>query len=272
MLGVYEAKTKDGMTVYRSKISYNGKSVSLGTYETMEGANGAYNEAKKLYFDESLNIDEVFLGDSIREGHKGRFLPSDKVVSILNHRDHNIYIKTPIYIRTGYISYYLKDGREMKFDMDELFYYSSHRILKRGESLYVNDFGMQYRILDRYGIHHNSVSGVDYTFVNGDELDFRSANVIVINRFFGVHRKEEITGKPYYETKIHINGDYIIGRYKSDVRAAIAYNKAADYAKEHGLDKEFPQNYVDDISPREYADVYLDLKLPKKFLEFFSEE
>ena len=251
MLGVYEAKTKDGMSVYRSKISYNGKSVSLGTYETMEGANGAYNEAKKLYFDESLNIDEVFLGDSIREGHKGRFLPSDKVVSILNHRDHNIYIKTPIYIRTGYISYYLRDGREMKFDMDELFYYSSHRILKRGESLYVN---------------------VDYTFVNGDELDFRSANVIVINRFFGVHRKEEIAGKPYYETKIHINGDYIIGRYKSDVRAAIAYNKAADYAKEHGLDKEFPQNYVDDISPREYADVYLELKLPKKFLEFFSEE
>ena len=268
--GAYRATTKDGKVVYRSKISYHGKSVSLGTYDTEDEANGAYTEAQKLYTNLNLTIDEVFLGDKVRAGHKGRFLPSDKVVSILNHRDHDIYIKTPIYIRNGYISYFMRDGSELKFDMDELFYYSSHRILKRGESLYVNDFGMQYRILDRYGIHINSVSGKDYTFVNGDSLDFRSANVIVVNPYFGVHKKEEVEGKPYFEAKIHLNGDYIIGRYKTQVKAAIAYNKACDYAKENGLDREFIQNYIDEISPREYADIYTEIKLPQSFLSFFE--
>lgn len=268
--GAYQATTKDGKTVFRSKISYRGKSVSLGTYETEVEANGAYVEAKKLYQDESISIDEVFLGDRLREKIKSAYLPSDKVVSIINHRDHNIYIKTPIYIRNGYISYFMRDGKELKFDMDELFYYSSHRILKRGNSLYVNDFGMQYRILDRYGIHHNSVSGVDYTFVNGDELDFRSANVVVVNPYFGVRKKEVLAAKPYYETKIHLNGDYIVGRFKDEVRAAIAYNKAADYAKEHGFDKDFPQNYVDEVSPREYAEIYYEIKLSENFVDFFK--
>lgn len=268
--GAYKATTKDGKTVYRSKISYRGKSVSLGTYETEEEANGAYYEAKKLYADDMISIDEVFLGDRLRERMQSTFLPSDKVVSIINHRDHNIYIKTPIYIRNGYISYYMRDGKELKFDMDELFYYSSHRILKRGNSLYVNDFGMQYRILDRYGIHHNSVSGVDYTFVNGDELDFRSANIVVVNPYFGVRKKEELTARPYYETKIHLNGDFIVGRYSSQIKAAIAYNKACDYAREHGFLKEFAQNYVDEISPREYAEIYYDIQLPENFIRFFE--
>ena len=45
----------------------------------------------------------------------------------------------------------------LKFDIDDLFYYSSHKILKRQGHLYVNDYGMQITILNRYGIKNYGV-------------------------------------------------------------------------------------------------------------------
>lgn len=70
----------------------------------------------------------------------------------MNFRDNGVYIKTPIYLRRNYFEYFLSPTLILKFDIDDLFYYSSHRIQKRGGHLFVSDYGMQYNILSRYGI------------------------------------------------------------------------------------------------------------------------
>lgn len=73
-----------------------------------------------------------------------------------------MYIPTPIYLRKNYFSYYLSIHRELKFDIDDLFYYSSHRILTRQGHLYVNHYGMQLTLLGRYGIKTHAVNGRDF--------------------------------------------------------------------------------------------------------------
>ena len=261
LAGVYEAKKKNGTVYYRSSIHFMGTHVSLGSFDTERDAHKCYKEADKLYHTPSITLDNY--------SRKIRFLPMDKAVTILNHRDNRIYIKTPIYLRTGYFSYFMKDGRELKFDNDDLFYYSSHRILMRQGHLYVNDYGMQYSILSRFGIKSFAVAGKDYTFANGDPTDFRYQNVIVVNKYHGVTRIEK-SGRISYQTKIHLNGDFLIGRYSTDSKAAVAYNKAVDYARDHGLVKDFIMNYVVEYSPKEYAETYTSVHLPKKYMDYID--
>ena len=259
--GVFLAKKKDGSIYYRSNITHKGKHVSLGSYDDEETAAQAYEAAQRLYSDTSitlLNLDPGSLP-----------LPFDKAVSIINHRDNGIYIKTPVYLQQGYFSYFLKGIGELKFDNDDLFYYSSHRILVHDGHLYVNDFGMQYGILSRFGIKNHAVAGRDYIFANGDDHDFRYQNIIVINRFHGVRRSDK-AGIIYHETRIHINGEYLIGRYSDDRIAAVAYNKAADAAINAGIRKSFPQNYIADYTAAEYADIYRSITLPAKYLKYLS--
>ncbi|MBQ1547180.1 MAG: hypothetical protein IIZ61_02195 [Lachnospiraceae bacterium] len=261
--GVFEAKKKNGDTYYRTGITYRGKHVSLGSFDTEKEAGKAYLDAKKIYEDSGKKI-------NLTNYHNLKTpLSHDKIITILNHRDNKMYIKTPIYLRTGYFSYFLDKNTELKFDNDDLFYYSSHRILRRQGHLYVNDYGMQYSILQRFGIKSFGVSGKDYTFANGDDTDYRYQNVIVINRYHGV-TKIDINGMEIHETKIHLNGDFLIGRFKSDSVAAVAYNKAVDFAKDHGYKKQFIQNYVIDYSPKEYADVYTEVELPQKYIKYIE--
>ena len=92
----------------------------------------------------------------------------------------------------------------------------------------------------RYGIKNYAVEGRDFRFVNGDDLDFRYENIEIINCFHGVSRVTK-AGKPYYKAKIHINGDYIIGYYETDIQAAIAYNKAIDLLKSRSTRAVCPQ-------------------------------
>ena len=89
-------------------------------------------------------------------------LPFEKVVILINYRDNNIYIKNPIYLFNNYFVYYLNQSTILKFDKDDLFYYSSHKIQYRGGHLFVSDYGMQYNILNRYGIKPYAVKGKDY--------------------------------------------------------------------------------------------------------------
>ncbi len=259
--GVYQTTKKDGTTYYRSNITYAGRHVSLGSFADEDTAAAAYVAARRLYSDASITLVNI--------GNEHEPLSFDKAVTILNHRDHGIYIKTPIYLQTGYFSYFLKGVGELKFDNDDLFYYSEHRILVHDGHIYVNDFGMQYGILARYGIKNFAVAGKDYTFANGDPLDFRYQNIIVINRYHGVTKKT-IAGNVRYEAKIHINGEYLIGRFRSEPEAAVAYNKAADAASSAGIQKNFIQNYVVDLSAKEYADVYSDILLPEKYLRYLE--
>ncbi len=260
--GVYQTTKKDGTVYYRANITHAGKHISLGSFDTEEDAAAAYQAAGRLYADTDITI--------LNLSHQHEPLSFDKAVTILNHRDHKIYIKTPIYLQTGYFSYFLKGVGELKFDNDDLFYYSEHRILVHDGHIYVNDFGMQYGILARYGIKNFAVAGKDYTFANGDELDFRYQNIIVVNRYHGVTKKT-VAGNVRYEAKIHINGEYLIGRFRSEPEAAVAYNKAADAAVDAGVKKNFIQNYVVDFSAKEYADVYSQIALPGKYLEYLRD-
>jgi len=260
--GVYEAKRKNNTTYYRTSITFRGKHISLGSFDTEEEAHKAYVAAGEILSKKTVTL--------LNYQKHLKTLSPEKAIVLLNYRDNGIYIKTPIYLQTGYFSYYLNGTEEFKFDNDDLFYYSSHPILCHDGHYYVNDYGMQYGILSRFGIHPFAVSGIDYQFANGDERDFRYQNVVVINRYQGV-RKITYHDMIRYETRIHINGHFLIGRFRTEEKAAVAYNKAADLAIEAGITKNFIQNYVVEYTPREYAEVYHDLSMPEKFLDYLRD-
>lgn len=259
--GVSIARQKNGTLYYRSGITYRNKHISLGSFSTEEDANTAYLEASKILSDDSVNIDNIF--------YLNLTLSSEKAVILLNFRDNQIYFKNPIYLRKGYFSYFLSSSMELKFDIDDLFYYSSHKIQRRQGHLFVSDYGMQYSIFARYGIKPYAVAGRDYTFANGDSLDFRYSNIIIRNHFHGV-RQIQKNGVVKYQSIIHINGNYQIGTYPSEEKAAIAYNKAVDLAKAAGIRKNFPENYIDAYSPKEYADLYTKIKISKRYLSYLK--
>lgn len=261
LAGVYKAIKKDGSVYYRGNITFNNKHISIGSFDSEEECSLAYMESKKILTDSSITL--------LSYQSKIKTLPFEKCVTLINFRDNKIYIKNPIYLQKNFFIYYLNQSTLLKFDNDDLFYYSSHKIQVRGGHLFVNDYGMQYNILGRYGIKPYSVKGRDYDFANGDETDLRYSNIIVINKYHGVF-KEIKNGKKRYVAKIHLNGDYIVGRYSTEAKAAIAYNKAVDLCKARGMCKNFPLNYVSEYSPKEYADIYTDLKISTRVYKFFK--
>lgn len=259
--GVSIAKQKNGTIYYRSSITYQNKHISLGSFSTEEDAGTAYLDALKILND--TTIDLITLADS------NFILSHEKMIILLNFRDNRLYIKNPIYLRKGYFSYFLSPAIELKFDIDDLFYYSSHKIQKRHGHLFVSDYGMQYSILSRYGIKPYAVAGRDYEFVNGDPHDFRYSNILVRNHYHGVQQISQ-NGVIKYRTFIHINGNYVIGTYSTEEKAAVAYNKAADMAKTAGIAKNFPENYVESYSPKEYAEVYTKLHISKRYITYLE--
>lgn len=256
--GVFTAQKKDGTVYYRSSLTHQKKHISLGSYSTAAIAYNAYLEGCSLLEDASLTIDS----------YSGRqILPFAKWVCLINFRDNNIYFSTPIYVRKKYFEYYLTPKDVLKFDIDDLFFYSSHKIMCRGRHFFVADYGMQINIMSRYGIKNYAVRDRDYRFVNGDEMDFRYENIEVYNSYHGVIRKETGQGT-LYTARIHINGNYVIGTYRSDVEAAIAYNKAIDILKKAGVRKNFSPNYLENLSPSSYADIYSKLHISKKITDY----
>lgn len=275
--GVYQAKKKDNTIYFRSNITYLGKHISLGSYDTEKEANKAYHEAWILLHGEDTihQIVDYFIRDSAnvqpqeREEQPYLTLPFEKCVMLVNFREHKMYIANPIYLRKNYFSYYLSPGEELKFDIDDLFYYTRHKIMRRQGHLFVNDYGMQVTIMSRYGLKSHAVRGRDYEFANGDPTDLRYSNVIVINRYHGVCVIEK-NGKKYYRTKIHINGNYTIGTYTTEEKAAIAYNKAVALANEAGICLHHSQNYLESLSEEEYWSIYEKIKISKKYLDYLG--
>lgn len=253
--GVYKTKHKDGTVCYRSSITFSGKHISLGSFDTEKKASDAYRQADRLLHTRTLTLEDYREKDAI--------LPFAKWVSILNFRDNGIYIKTPIYLKQKYFYYYFARDDFLIFDSDDLFYYNTRTITRRGGHLFVADYGMQVNILSRYGIKNYAVPGRDFRFVNGDKRDFRYENIEIINRFHGVQKKEK-NGQPMYETKIHWNGDFLVGRYKNEIEAAIAYNKAASTLIQKGYVKKYPVNYIEELSDRQYFELYEKVPVSKK--------
>lgn len=260
--GVYEAFKKDHTRYYRANIHYRAKHISLGSFPTFEEANAVYVQAHAMLNDADAVLPEAF----------SRYdrIPFEKIVILLNFRDNGMYLGTPVYLQSQhYFVYYLSPELELKFDNDDLFYYSSHRILQRGGHLYTNDYGMQVSLLSRYGIKNYAVAGTDYEFVNGDCHDFRYENIRNINPYYGVSRSDE-NGRVSYLTRIHINGNYQIGIYSSETDAAIAYNKAVDLARTAGIDRNYPTNYIAGLSASDYADIYTRIKVSRAYREYLK--
>ena len=257
--GVYEAKKKNGQLYYRAHIHFRGKHIALGSFDTMDHAGKVHEAARELLDDIKITLPDAF--------SKYPLIRYDKIVTLLNFRNNGIYLGTPIYLLSGYFIYYLSPELELKFDNDDLFYYSSHRILQRGGHLYINDYGMQVNLLSRYGIKNYAIAGVDYLFANGDETDFRYENIVNINPYYGVSRLDQ-NGRIFYQVKIHINGNYQIGIYEDEAIAAIAYNKAVDLAKAAGIDRNYPTNYVTTMSAKEYAECYTKIHVSRSYREY----
>lgn len=269
--GVYTAKRKNGLVYYRSSITYRQKHISLGSFETMEQGHEAYKTASRILSDSTITI------EAYKKEHC--VLSFLKWVVLINFRDHGIYFKTPIYLKKNYFLYYLAQDEVLKFDVEDLFYYSKHKIMKRGGHLFVADYGMQVNIQSRYGIKNYAVLDRDYTFCNGDTKDYRYGNIHIINKYHGVRNLQTqnknstlLSNALNYETRIHLNGDYIVGRYRTEVEAAVAYNKAVMLLKKQNIQKEFPMNYIDEINEIEYASILNRVRISKKirFLDISS--
>lgn len=88
----------------------------------------------------------------------------------------------------------------------------------------------------------------------------------VVNKYNGVSQIVK-NGRIMFQSRIHINGDFIIGTYGAEYEAAIAYNKVADM-----LEPVFPvnytRNYIEDISHITYAAAYNSVKISKRVIEY----
>ena len=270
LVGVFEAKKKNGEYYYRSSITYKGRHISLGSFDFPEDAHSAYLEADRILHEPALyEIDllETYFSGMAKHKKKSRksfakidFLSFEKVVILLNYRDNDIYFHCPIYLYKNYFHYYLEPGYHLTFDKEDLFYYSSHKIMRRGNHLFVADYGMQVTIASRYGIRNFAVKDRDFRFINQDDTDYRYSNIEIINPYHGVLREGNF-GHYTYRVLIHINGNYVVGTYNDAETAAIAYNKAADLCHQYGIDKKFPVNYIENLSPKMYADIYATIKI-----------
>lgn len=259
--GVYTAKRKNGTVYYRASLTYRNKHISLGSFVSDIDANRAYLFASSLLKDSSVTLNHY---------HPDSPLSFGKWVCLLNFRDNGIYFATPIYMRPKFFYYYFSPRDFFIFDTEDLFYYSSRKISRRGSHYFVADYGMQINIMSRYGIKNYAVEGRDYRFINGNNHDFRYENIEIINRYNGVCACNE-KGQIRYQVKIHVKGNVTVGTYASELEAAIAYNKAIDILKKAGVDKAYTPNYIEGISPAVYADLYSSIKVSPGLTAYRSE-
>lgn len=259
--GVFLAKKKDGTIYFRSSFTVRNKHISLGSYSNELQASRAYREACLIMSDLSYTPDSDYQTFT---------LYFSKIISIINFRDHGIYMKSPIYLRKNYFQYFISPHLDYKFDQEDLFYYSNKSIIKRKGHLCVADYGMQVSILSRYGIKPYGIKNQDYIFINNDETDLRRANIKIINHYTGVKIFYTKSGQVQYRAFIHIRGNHQLGSYPSEEQAAIAYNKAVDLLKSYGINKNYNFNFIDGISSKDYADIYTHIQLPTKFISYLD--
>lgn len=252
--GVYQTTLKDGTLSYRASLTCRRKHISLGSFPDEETAHAAYLTASGL-----LTNPRMILPDYRDDSP----LAFEKWVSLINLRDNGLYFSTPIYLMKTYFLYYLEPDLELKFDLDDLFYYASHKILRRGGHLFVADYGMQLTLGTRYGIKSYGIPGRDFLFVNQDNYDYRYENIHILNTYHGVLPVQK-KGKRQYMARLHLRSYYIVGYYDTAMEAAIAYNKAIDVLGQNGITKNYVANYIDELAPSQYAELYNAVKISDK--------
>ena len=255
--GVFPAVKKDGTPYFRASLTHKRKHISLGSFPTPEAAHAAYKEGCRLLAHRDLTLNG-FSADSP--------LAFEKWVILINFRDNGLYFGNPIYVGSRMFTYHLSPTLALKFDPDDLFYYSSHKIMRRGGHFFVADYGMQVSIVSRYGIKPYAREGRDFRFINGDSTDFRRENLEILNIYHGVTREQK-KGQYVYTVRIHVRGNYLVGHYNDLLEAAIAYNKAIDVLRKNGFTKNFSQNYIEGLSPSRYAELYTSVKISPKLYQ-----
>ena len=258
LAGVSIAVKKNHEVYYRSGITFHNKHISLGSFLTEEEAHKAYLTAQAILYTDDYTLEHP-AADSL--------LSFDKQVSLMNYRDNGFYFGNPIYLYKQYFEYYLGSDICLKFDIDDLFYYGSHKIIKRGGHLCVADYGSQVSIHTRYGLKPYAVCGRDYISLSDDPYDYRRHNIQILNRYHGVSRTQK-GNHTLYRAVIHIRGNYIIGDYETEDEAAIAYNKAIDILHKKGVKKNFTPNYLDGLSPAVYAQIYTTVTISHKIVQY----
>lgn len=256
--GVFSAAKKNGEVYYRASLTYRRKHISLGSFPTKKAAHAAYLEGCRLLQDSQISV------HSYRDTSPLAF---EKWISLLNFRDNGIYSSNPVYAAQKMVCYYLSPSHVLKFDPEDLFYFATHKIMRRGNHYFVSVYGSQVSVAARYGIKPYAKEGRDFRFRNGDANDFRRENLEILNIYHGVAREQK-NGQYLYTVRIHIRGNYVVGRYPSETEAAIAYNKAVDILKKNGVKKNFPLNYIENLSPRKYAEIYTNLHISPRIGEY----
>jgi len=253
--GVYKTQKKDGSVYYRISLTYKNKHISLGSSQDYTTAQDKYKLASKILRDNMYKITDYSITD--------RSLDYEKWIVLMNFRDNGLYFKTPIYLSKHYFTYYLSETIHFQFDVDDLFFYSTHKIFKRGNYYFVNDYGMQLNILSRYGIRNYASKGKDYLFIDGNPYNLRYENIQIVNPYIGVEKLTR-NNMTVFKSKIHLNGYVTIGYFKSPHKAAIAYNKAVDFMIRYiAPGKKYSKNYIDAISSEEAEYYYTSIKLPE---------
>jgi hypothetical protein len=75
---------------------------------------------------------------------------------------------------------------------------------------------------------------------------------------------------PVYVAKILINGNYIIGKYRTEIEAAIAYNKTGELLVNAGIINTYQPNYIENLSSIQYASIHSSVKISKKIRELIN--
>ena len=259
--GVFIATKKNGDIYYRASITFRSKHISLGSFNNETDAHNAYNAASNMLKSDVIYTPEDYTDELCST------LSFNKWVSLTNFKNNGIYIKTPIYLKSSFFNYYMSMHDVLIFDVDDLFYYSNHSIMKRGNHFFIAEYGMQTNIASRYGIRNFARPGTDFCFVNGNNRDFRYENIKILNPHQGVTIEKDKHGV-IYAARIHIKGNYLIGRYKTLAQAAIAYNKAIDYLSAKGISKNFEKNYIEEMSEEEYMEIYNSTDISEKIINF----
>lgn len=257
--GVCPAVKKNGEVYFRASLTYRRKHISLGSFPSALTAHAAYLEGYRI-----INTAECSISSYLEDSP----LSFEKWVCLINFRDNGLYFGTPIYVNKKFFCYYLSPSHVLKFDPDDLFYYSSHKIMCRGNHYFVADYGMQVSIATRYGIKPYAREGKDFRFINGDSTDFRRENLEILNIYHGVTLEQQKNGQYLHTVRIHVRGNYLVGRYFSELEAAIAYNKAIDILKKNGCIKKYTPNYIEGISPSKYAEIYTSLHVSPRIWNY----
>jgi len=58
-----------------------------------------------------------------------------------------------------------------------------------------------------------------------------------------------------------VRSEYLVGVYPTEEEAAIAYNKAASILITKGYEKNYPVNYLEDLSSKDYQEIYKKLSI-----------